>query len=277
MLALCGVGIYLLRTPYVTAARAVARPGRASEAEGEASFKLTVDASKIAKVLGVEDEGVAAAQIETVKHAIESADAKVKFSSLSDGKGSSVIDGSIELSQLLGENAEFHIYSDGKYVWTKSGENGWVKSTKSEDDKSVGINQKGAFDFIRSCPIEARGDTITLTMKPRYADIKKMLKQGTIDRINGSLNGSTLETIMDSTSIEIDPTIVENTRLLIPEPYISKAGIKLEGMLSNLVSLSGGAKSNDGMLLDAISYSASGEINIVDRDGITVEKPTNIE
>lgn len=278
ILAVFSMGAYYLNRPYMTVASAMTGAGRASKMDGTIDLKLGIDTSKLMEIPGIKDNQLAASQVEAIKSAVESSNVKVTINGTSDGKGRFLMDGSVELPQMLGSNMDFNVYVDGKDVWTKYTGSQWVKAENTEKQENVKINRKAALDFIKSCPMTSDGSIITITMKPKYDDIKKILPQETIDEFNKSANGSmTLEQAMNAISVQADLTIFKNIKFLIPRPYISKADIKIDGNLSKLAPQGNDTADEEKAILEAISFSAGGTVNVQQRAGLAVEKPSDLK
>lgn len=272
---------YYLNKPGMVIARALSSNNHNVNYNGSIDFKVGFDTSKLMLQPDIANNPFALMEINAIKSVIESANIKLSFNG-TGGDSKLLLNGGIALPAILGKSEDFKVYAEENNIWTKSGTNPWVKSNNSQPfmtrDHEI-QSSKAALDFIKSCPYTINGNTLTLSIKPKYEDIRKILPAQVIDSINtNSKDGLTLEKVMDMFVIDINLIIEKNNKFFIPQPFISKADVQVKGEdLSDLSSSIKDATEEDKAMLQAISFSATGTVDINKAADTSIEKPADIK
>lgn len=269
-----GISYYLNR-PYMLLARAFSEKNGRS-ITGTLDFKVNFDTSKIMSMPEFQDDIFASAEIAAFKSALDSTAIKVDFNGVTDGSKKLLLNGNATLPKILGESQNFELYADGNSVWSKSGDGTWVKAQNTGTSQdTMKVNKKNLLDFIKKCPVNVNGNTLTITINPTYEDIKNIIP---VDTINKNLSdGLALKQIMDAVKITLNVTIDKNSKLFIPMPYVSKADITINGDMSKLIPPSSDIQESEKTIIEGISFTAEGNVKTPLRTGMSVEKPSDIK
>jgi hypothetical protein len=270
---------YYLNKPEMVVARAFSSKGRTEAISGNMDFKISFDTSKLMSLPEFAGNPFAAAQVAVIRSALESAAVKLSFNGMSDGSSRLLMNGNVTLPDMLGKSTDFNLYVEGSDVWSKSGTGEWSKAqnnnTAKEEQK---LNAKALLDLVKSSPITVNGDTISIVINPTVDDFKKILPKETIDEINkNSKDGITFEQVMGAVKLQVGLTIKKNSKLFIPQPYITKSDINVQGDLSKLVPASAGLQPGEKEMLEGISFSARGTADIQAKTGAVIQKPAGIK
>lgn len=276
-----GITAYSLNNTVNIEARAFLNNTGTVSYNGSMKLKINFDTDGLAQKLGVSDNPDAVAQINLVKNEFESSLISLTFDGMNSDK-KTLLNGKYTLPEELGlgPSSGFNVYTDGTDVWAKMGGSGWTKqnsqssSLSPEDEKA---SSTAALDFLKSCPVTDNGKQLTITMKPGYEDIKKMIPAKTLDEINKQVgSGLKFEDLFNSLSMQAAVTIDKNTSFFIPNPSISKVDIQMTGNLSKMLANVKDIPDETKLVLEAMSFTASGTIDVKKDASLQVQKPEGI-
>lgn len=279
-----GGAAYYLNKPDVILARAFSSSSGASSYNGEMELKLKFDTTKLMQLPGIAESPEAQSQIQGIKSQLESAGGiKISFNGASEGQ-KALMNGTFTLPEILGmgTSSDFKFYTDGQNVWVKAGEEPWTKGASSAgNDKltqeDIQSTQKAYLDYLKSCPVTINGDTLTISMKPKYEDIMNMIPKKALDEINNNGNGQIFASVMNALSMSFNITVNKNGQFFIPNPSMSRIDIEINGDLSKVMPAVQNVPEEEKAILEGISFTAKGSMNADNKSGVKLEKPQDIQ
>lgn len=276
-----GAIAYFLNRPGSVLAGAFIANGRTSAINGDVDIKISFDTSKFLGLPEISDNPFAAGQIEIIKNTLESSNIKLTFDALADSTSKLLLNGNIILPEALGQSIEFKFFMDGTDAWSKLGNEAWVKAESGSSSAPLDrqkLNEKAILDFINTCPINVNGDIITLTMKPKFDDIKKILPKETLDEINANTKDVvSFENVINALNLQMTVTVNKNSLFFIPRPYVSRVTMEMNGDLSKIAPSVTNISDEEKAMLEGIGFSANGTVNNEIKDGITVQRPVDLK